>query len=268
MPPQPPTGKRAAMVVMGVGAALLLVTLFLGWYSMSLGSGASVARETFYPAATQLWGSQGGSSYSNLTSYSTVFMGETGMLYLVVTGLIVVGALMGFLTVYLIRSGIGRKHRRLVPSLAVLVVALALAGPMLVAVAQPATLCSEGAPTSTPFFAGPSNDSTGTSPDCGWEIVSPDNGGYAFASGIGPGPQSSFFGTQNVSGQPLTWGPSDGWYVSVLASVTLLVGVFFLFRGARGPEVAAKPSAGGPTTDEPNPDTGSRASSPPGALAR
>jgi len=207
------------------GTLLLLSTLFLGWYTINLNSGTSVYHETFYSTVVRLSGSQAGSSYSNATSYVSVFLGDTGILYLTVSGLVVAGVVVGLLAVYLVWKGTTQRHRKLVPTLVALVVAFALAGPMLVGVVQPATLCQGGGPPqSTPLAASSPSLMAGPSSSCSWVVASPSQGGTLYDSGNGPGPQTSFYGSSSVGGQPLTWGPSIGWFVAVVASTLLIAG--------------------------------------------
>lgn len=233
-------GSRWAVVLLLAGSVLLLSTFFLGWYSINLASGTSSYVDTFYPWAFHLSGSQAGASYSNTTSYSSVFLGNTGILYLFVAGFIAAGTGLGVWAACRAGRGSSPKHPHFAPALVAMIVAFALAGPVLVAVVQPSTICAEGPPEYPPLLGASPTAFTSDSPNCLWVVVSPYQGGIAYDSGSGPGPQSSFYGSTIVGGQPFSWGPSIGWYVAVLAAAFLIAGAVLGFGRLAGPYAAAK----------------------------
>lgn len=243
-----------AAALLLVGAALLFSSLFLGWYSTSLGSGSNFTAETFYPTTVQLWGSQGGSAYSVAASYAAIELGNTGMLYLAVAGLVVAGGLLGVTTAYLMWRGADRTPRLLavrglrwrgsdrtprgiVPVFLVVTLLLALAGPVAVAFAQPGAVCSDSFFESTPFFLAYPNNTSGARLPCGWDVAMQigQTSSYSFEGGISPGPQSSFFGTNNETGQELIWGPSEGWYISLAGTAILITGTLVYLRREHAP---------------------------------
>ncbi|MGA7861610.1 MAG: hypothetical protein WCB19_07110 [Thermoplasmata archaeon] len=257
-------GQEFAAAMLLVGAALLLSSLFLGWYSMSLGSGSNFTAETFYPTSVQLWGSQGGSAYSAAASYSAIELGNTGMLYLAVAGLVVAGGLLGVTTAYLIwrsadptprllalaglrwRSS-DRIPRGIVSALLVVTILLALAGPVAVAFAQPGAVCSDSNVLSTPFVLAYPNNTSGARLPCGWDMAMPYGIGYSFEWSASPGPQSSFFGTNNETGQVLSWGPSEGWYASLAGTAFLVLGALVYLRREQEPASGGSESQSDPT---------------------
>jgi hypothetical protein len=221
-----------APLLVAAGSALLLSTLDLAWYVNSLGACCETWGETFYLTSVQVWNSGIESTSSGVTSYSSVGLAHTEILYLVITGFVIAGGVLGFCAAYLIRRNRNRAPRRWVSGLVVLTVILALAAPVLMVVAQPAAVCSDSHVVSAPLEAMQLNVSGGASLPCGWNMAySNGDGGY----GPGPlwstpGPQSSLFGGENLTGYWHSWAPSIGWYVALAASVLLLVGAVQFWR--------------------------------------
>ncbi|MCI4365297.1 MAG: hypothetical protein L3K10_04460 [Thermoplasmata archaeon] len=182
-------------------------------------------------------GSQEGKIYADPAPFADVSLPHVGTLYLVVALLVVIGGSLGILAGYFIKKGASDARRRLVSTLLLLTVIIALLGPLLLVVEQPAAICSDSHPgSSTPLAGPPTNDTGGMSIPCSWDIVTPRVGGsgYGFDSGITPGPQSSFFGTDNVSGQHHTWGPAMGWYLALASSAILGGGAVTFYRSRAG----------------------------------
>jgi hypothetical protein len=222
-----------AVVLLVVGSAVLLSTLFQGWFITGYRGPYSVSGETFYPTSVQLWGSSPRDSYSDWVSYFGLNLNYTGVLYSAVTSLIVFGAAIGLGAAYQLRRGVDPAHKRILSSVLILTVVVAAAGPALVTVAQPAATCADYVFAGTPLVV--SSNSSGTLP-CGWDIYSPNgHGGYGALSGSTAGPQSSFAGSENGTGYPHFWEPSVGWYLAWLATTLLLIGALLQLRQARQP---------------------------------
>ncbi len=241
-----------AVITTVVGSALLVSTVILGWYSTSLGGGSNLTSETYYPTMVQLWGSQASGPYSVAVAYSTIELGSLAILYLAVIGLVVAGGLLGLITACQMWRGTVRTRRRFVSTLLVTTILLALAGPVVVAFAQPSIICSDSVVVTTPFvLAFPNNTSSAKLP-CGWDMAMPNGGtNYSFEWGISPGPQTSFFGTNNETGQAHSWGPGIGWYLAIAASALLVVGAVEYGRASRASRTSqevqdADASASGP----------------------
>lgn len=223
-----------AVITTVVGSALLLSTVILGWYSTSLGGGSNLASETYYPTMVQLWGSQASGPYSVAVSYSTIELGSLAILYLAVAGLVAVGGLLGMMTAYRMWRGTIRTWRRFVSTLLVVTILLALAGPVVVAFAQPSIVCSDSVVVTTPLALEFPNNTSSAKLPCGWDMATPNGGtSYSFVWGISPGPQSSFFGTNNETGQAHSWAPGIGWYLAIAASALLVVGAVGYARASR-----------------------------------
>jgi len=222
-------------LLIAAGAALLLSTIDLAWYSSSLGGCCETNGETFYPTWVQVWDSGVEGTSSSGISYSSIQLVHTGTLYLVIAVLIVAGGLLGFSAAYAVRRTRGRAPRRWVSALVILTAIVALAAPGLVVVAQPAAVCADSVSTSAPFEAPPANMSTGGSLPCGWWIAYPNgNGGWGPGSlWSTPGPQSSLLGGENLSGYWHSWAPSIGWYIALAASALILVGAVEYWRAER-----------------------------------
>jgi hypothetical protein len=245
-----PSLRSGTVMVLLVGASSILIsTLFQGWYITGLGPGpgAGTLGETFYPMTVQVWGSPQGHSYSDSVSYVGLNLNHTGLLYTGVTALIVVAVAIGLSAAYLLRRDTDGTRKRFVCTLVILAVILASAGPALVTVAQPSATCADWVFAGTPLVV-PSN-SSGTLP-CGWDIYSPNgHGGYQAFSGSTPGPQSSFFGSENGTGEPHFWEPSVGWYLAWLATAFLLIGALLFIRGVRKAPKDPRPRSDPEPTD-------------------
>jgi hypothetical protein len=241
----PPRRPVAPVVLIVMGAVLLLSTLFLGWYITSVGAGGGTYGETLYPTSVQLWHYQGGNlSNSGGYLYSQVGLNHTGNLYLSVAVLIVVGGALGLLVAYRIRKRTDPRHRRLTVVLLVLAVVIGFTGPALVVLAQPTTICSDSIFVGTPLGTDFPHNSTGTSLPCGWDVVAPLGPGHSnsYIYGGTPGPQSSFIGSENGTGEPHTWAPYVGWYLAMLSSSFMLVGTLLYLRGERRTTAPARKS--------------------------
>jgi hypothetical protein len=230
-----PGTNGIAVPLIVVGAALLLSTIVLGWYTTSLGTGSSAIGETLYPTTVRIWGSQGGSTYSDAVLYPAAGMPHTGTMYLAITALLVTGGLAGLSAVYFMRTSGTHARRQLVSALVVLAVLSAVAGPTLLVVAQPGAICSDYVFVGTPFLTSPLNNPSGASLPCGWDITTPGGpgSGYGHVSGSTSGPQTSPWGSGNWTGEPHTWGPDIGWYVAWGATFVLLAGAVMHFQVGR-----------------------------------
>ncbi|MGA8274747.1 MAG: hypothetical protein WB789_05725 [Thermoplasmata archaeon] len=227
----------AAVVLIVMGATILLSTLFLGWYITSVGAGGGTYGETLYPTSVQLWHYQGGNlSQSQGYLYSQVGLGHTGNLYLSLAALIVIGGALGLLAAFRIRRRSDLTHRRLTAVLIILAVVIGFAGPVLVALAQPTTICSDSVFVGVPLGTALPHSSTGASLPCGWDVVAPLGQGHSntYIYGGTPGPQSSFFGSENGTGEPHVWAPYVGWYLALLSSGFMLAGTLLYFRAGPG----------------------------------
>ena len=152
-----------------------------------------------------------------------------------ITALLVAGGMVGLSAAYLLRHGASRPHRRIVPGLLVVAVLLAVAAPTVLVVAQPSALCSDFVAVGTPLLTSPSDNTSGATLPCGWDITTPlDPGpGFGHVSGSTPGPQSTFWGSENGTGEPHSWGPDVGWYVAWVAAAVLLAGALLHLRVGR-----------------------------------
>jgi hypothetical protein len=212
-----PTSRRPVLggALLLVAIVLLLVSLFVGWYSVSATaidnpSGTSYtvsASATLYPLnyVAESFSCTGSSScFASSTyngSYAQGGFSSVGALYGVVAGLIVGGAALGCAAVALAFAG-GYRKSVWAGRLAVLALIVIVIAPTLLLVAQPAVLNAQGTP---PGGASPRSSFAGscTGSGCGTDIA--------------PGATSS-----------ASWGPSIGWYLGWVAVIPLLLGWFEL----------------------------------------
>lgn len=230
-PPAPvprPNAKRSVLgaSLLVVGIVVLLVSLFVGWYTVSSTATDQVSGSDFTASATatlyplnylsETFNCQGSSyCFANSTytgAYAQGSFASLGTLYDVVTGLILGGIALGCAAVALAFAG-GYRKKVWAARLAVLAVVVVILAPALPALTQPSVLSSQG------------------------------------TSSGGASPQSSFAGScaQSGCGNDLSpgettsasWGPSIGWYLGLVAIVPLLLGWLEL-RSRRKPSSAAE----------------------------
>ena len=229
--------RRATLgsVLLLLGVALMVVTLLIGWYSISAtgsdavyGSSVSInIRETFYPldqVATDF--SCTGSAYctANGTStapYSGSGLNNLGTLYTGVACFVIAAIVLALVATAL--TWLRPKRRTGLPAMLIVVAALLiLLAPTVVLASQPSILNSE----------------------------STNSGGSGNATG--PSPRTSFFGSCSGSGCDVSllngetlqasWGPSLGWYLCLVAGAALLAGLLLVRTpGVRFPRTAGSP---------------------------
>jgi hypothetical protein len=204
-----------------IGAVLVLISAFVGWYQVSLvGPGVS-ATQTYLPGNSGYASCTGSGSIGSTpctsgggsVTYTSVHENETGLLYEAVQALCLLafaagagGGLM-FLLLSKRRPETGRYGFGLV-ALAVLV---GLIAPLAVLAAQTSTLTA-------------------------------DMGGTAASTG----PSATFYGSDSTASTTLTWGPWIGWYFALVGAVVLLVAAALigLKRRAEAPPESEGEDAG------------------------
>lgn len=209
----------AGVTLLLVGVALLLISLFVGWYVVSETSSETVGGSTYTVNASETvyllnqqtlsFSCQGSSScFQSGTSTGTYSQGSLtslGGLYDTASGLVVCGAIFAAAAAFFALTG-GRRRSGWVTGFALVGLLLLLLAPTLVAVAQPSVLQSQGTITGS---------------------ASPSHSFFGSCSG-------SPCGASVAPGDPISgsWGPSVGWYLSLVAIVFLLAGLFSI-RGHR-----------------------------------
>ena len=231
----------AAGVMLLLGAIVLLVSMFVGWYQVSfdgsatiLGTGFSVTSAiNFYPGsnAQATLGCSGSSLCPPVTSetrsYADSGFNNTGHLYEAIQGLILGGFLLGLIGgILAFVVGAGRTNLYTIALfLALVALVLAVAGPAMIAIAGPGAIKSDAPSFYSNNSSGPWNSFWGscTGSSCGLFGV----GGIPGGSGV------SF--TEN-------WGPSAGWYLALIGFVLMLIGFVVLLVARKAVrETAAAP---------------------------
>ena len=214
----------ASLVVVGI--LILLVSLFVGWYTISSTatdtvSGSSFtgsATATLYPLnyLTETFNCQGSSyCFSNSTytgAYAQSSFSSLGALYDAIAGLLIGGAALGCAAVALAFAG-GYRKRVWAGRLALLAVVMVVLAPTVLAIAQPSVLGSQG------------TSSSGASPQTSFAGSCSQSG---CGNDLAPGATAS-----------ASWGPSIGWYLGFAAVVPLLLGWLEL-RARRKQSAAAE----------------------------
>ncbi len=216
-------------VFVWVGGAVLLATLFVGWYVVQVRGSPSCGNlvETLYPFWVTVSGPGASCPSSQSLSYSAAGLPSTGLLYLGVAGLTAAGAVLAFLVGALLLRG-RRVHRGSVLLVLVLLAILtAWLGPAVLALEQPSTVCGDQGAFSPPLglagaVAGLARGSAsvggGSGPCDGWSFPGGTAGGYVHSGYVwtgASGPWNSFFGTLNSTPATFTWGPGVGWFLDI-----------------------------------------------------
>jgi len=212
-------GLVGASVFVLLGAAILLVAAFSGWWSLTTNtSGGPVRSETFSPGgnyAVSCSGSGCGTTTGTF-AYASEGLGAVGELYgaaqvllLIAGALAVLTALLGFLGAF--RYGFPRRRFLLCCFALLVAFGLALAALVAVSAFQTAALAQDGggipsaAPSPVTSF---------------WGSCSANAGG---SNGMCQSPLSGAAVTDS-------WGPTIGWALALVGLLFLLVGLWALFR--------------------------------------
>lgn len=240
-----------------IGAILLIVSVFLAWYTVSISASETVGsvtisttgNENFLPGSSfQEQLSCSGSpdcpgSTTNTTSYSSDHLNATGTVYMVTEYVLIGGFVLGLLGAILVFGGgmMGRT-KWMMPGMLLIVLALlmALVAPLYVLGAGPGAFSSD-----TP----------------------------AAERANATGPWSSFVGSCSASASCITgssstngsanWGPGAGWYLGLVAFVLFLLSLIFLLRDRRAMMSAPAADSEG-AMPAPTPEAMPPAAPPPG----
>lgn len=223
--------RKTLGVLYILGAVVLLVTLFTGWYTISGQVGGSHLSYTLYP----YWVQDSSPSSNGQTSYSAVDLGQTGGLYSIVTVLALSAATLGLVIGFLALTAVGLRRAKALLVLSLVTTAIAVAAPALVAAGQPAAVCSDSQHFSPPLGA-PSTASSSDGASCTWEFYSD---GVWYGTGQPTGPGNSFVGQSGLYGNSLAWGPSTGWYLAI-ASAGVIAAATALRTSSRSPAETAR----------------------------
>jgi membrane protein implicated in regulation of membrane protease activity len=223
----------AAGVLALVVSLMLILCIFLSWYTVSAttSSGNETYSADLYPDQKVAVSATSGTSTESVSeSYSDARLNNTGNLYTTVEIVLIVGGLLGVAGAgLLIAAGSrGRSGSSLATLLIVLAFAMAIAGPVATFIYQPSELSADS------YNAGSTN--TG-----------------------GPGPMSTFFGSESVSGGTASWGPALGWYLSIVVFVLLIVSLAIVPSSSR-----EEPRTSGASSQPAGPGYGAYAA-PPGS---
>jgi hypothetical protein len=230
--------EKALLLLLGVGAALLLASLFVGWYQVQevARNGCTGISESLSPFWVSVSTTGSGCPPTETGSFTAAGLAQTGALYSVAGALTAIACVLAFSLLGLKWSK--RQSRRTsLFLLAVSIAALALGAlaPALIVTEQPATICRDEGVMNTPFEI-PGTASSGENPGIylnqNQPVAPPRCDGWAFWTGnsygwswIGTsGPWNSFAGS-NVSGSAvLSWAPSLGWVLDLGGVVLLIAG--------------------------------------------
>ena len=229
-------GRRAARAAIFVTAgAVLVVSLFMGWYLVGGSSNACNANELLYPFWVTVSSSGSYCPAAETGSFSAAGLPVTGVLYLAVAALSVAAAFLAFFAagLLLVRKWDYRSRGLLIVVLAALVIGAA--APTMVALGQPSTVCSDQGFKSIPFVV---SLASGSSPSCnGWSFWSGNGTSWTWTGNSGP--WHSFFGSTVLSDASFAWGPSTGWFFDLWGLALLGIGIYAL-RKKGGSEPGGK----------------------------
>jgi len=236
--------ERALIVLVGVGAALLLASLFIGWYQVQQISrhGCTGILESFSPFWVTVTSSGTGCPPSETGSFQSAGLPLTGALYSLVGVLTAVAGLLSLALIGLRRAlRPSRKVSLVLLCFSLLALSAGIGAPVLLAVNQTWTVCHDEGVVQTPFelphgaFPGasppiPLNQSSPAPPfRCnGWSFWTGNSYGWSWTGTVGP--WNSFTGS-NVSGDAvLSWGSGPGWILDLGGLALLATGPVLAWR--------------------------------------
>lgn len=253
-------------LLMIIGAILLIVALLTSWYTYSAKTSESFAGNSatgtinldLHPGSNYVSsssyscsGPQASSLCPSSTSNSCPYVSssssnscpagnfnKTGALYAVTEYLVIGGLVLGLLAgILAFVSGGKPGMRKGALALGIIALLLAIATPITLLAAQPGAIKADS-----------SNVPSGSSGP--WSSYFGSCSGSS--CGTGGGPNSS-----------ATWGPSVGWYLSIVAFIVFLLGTMMIMRGGKDSSSMAAPM---PAQPAPMDSSGSAAPmSPPGS---
>lgn len=225
-PRKPGSRRRAvALALLFPALAALASSYFLPWYTVN----GSLASESLLPWAVRVAGTSQAPG-TDVRSFATATLPTTGQLYSLVGMLLLSALVLGALAAAgLIGTRRGLRFRGPLAAMLLASGVLAAMAPTIVMADQPASICYDSEHANIGWSGPPPVTENGTpvalpGPTCSWIYEAP---GGTWSSSGPPGPESSFWGHAPAGATepnaPLSgWGPSVGWYLTVLGSIALL----------------------------------------------
>jgi hypothetical protein len=234
--------RRALVATLVVlGGTVVGVSMVLGMYVVQAASATNCTHvtETLYPWWVTVSSKGSSCPASESGSFSQAGLPLTGDLYLVATALALCAVAFALLFGWLIFKG-GRAPRS--RALAVVGVVAILAGGLaatVLAVEQPATVCSDQGFRSPPLeFGTPDsnltaeNSTSGAVPACNsWSFWSGSGTGNWWLGASGP--WNSFVGRMAGGGYVFAWSPGLGWFLELWGVGLTSAGIAIAWRGAQ-----------------------------------
>lgn len=257
------TRRVACSVIFWLSGGIFVSTLFLGWYVVRFVGGfpgaSCTANEVLYPFWVTVSAAGRYCPASEIGSFPAAGLSSTGLLYLVVGAMVIMGAISAFLAGGLLFTGRRDSRSTAVLLLAVISMIAGGAAPVMLALEQPSTICSDQGYQGLPLGSGssvatafPANNSTGGAP--------PPCNHFSFWSGSGTpsglwgsqGPWNSFVGTASPGAGSFGWGPWVGWFFVMWGVILVAIAIVVSrregkqrARGERSIRFALGPSEGG-----------------------
>lgn len=227
--------RRAVGLLLMIGAALLALAFFVGWYSISVTNGSQSVTETFSISGVhEVSSGMGSGSGSYASSFAGAYLPDTGALFALVGTLLLGAVLVGIAGGFFVLFGGSWASRKAILLVAVLAAVLFATVPVVLLAEQPSAVCADAQHFPPPLGA-PSAQGSASQPTCTWEFNLGD-GEWSNPVGV-VGPGASFFGQATQSGWVQTWGPGLGWFVASFAALMTTAAIPVTLRWVRTADV-------------------------------
>ena len=204
--------RLAVSSLLLVGAVLLSVSMGVSWYELSVTGGGLDATVNYYPGSSYTGshanGTTGTGGFAGSGTYSSLNETHVGQLYEALLIIGIMSALSAFVAMGIgFLAPLGKLHSRHFLRVTIIFTVIALVAaalaPSLLALDQSAAFNADASAVN-PHYSCPSSPSS-----C-----------------------NSFWESQTMYAIPVTWGPSIGWYLALVAAVVLF-GAFVLVLSTR-----------------------------------
>jgi hypothetical protein len=239
--------EGALLLLLDIGAALLLASLFVGWYQVHEVNrfGCSGITESFSPFWVTVTTSGSDCPPSGAGTLQSAGLPQTGALYAAAGILTAIAGVLALAPIGLKEAG--RRSRRVSIALLALsarVLAIGALAPALLVMEQTSTVCHDEGVSQTPFevpLGGPSpgavniylNQSPPAPPDLrnDWSFWTGSSPGSTWPVWFGAsGPWNSFAGTNSSAGAALAWGPGFGLAIDLGGLALLAAGPVLVWK--------------------------------------
>jgi hypothetical protein len=248
--------RRILLALLGIGAILLLSSLFVSWYQVeeTNTTGCLTLSETLGPTGVEVGGTGSGCPPAVSGSFASSGLSTTGNLYEAVGSLAVAGGVLAAaLLVLEVYRPVASRRSKYFLALGICAVVLAALSPTVLAMEQPMTICHDqgfvGTPLTSPvqgsdlaptlvYSEGGPPYANATPP-----MPPPACNSWSFWTGSGSpwvtqgasGPWNSLTGSVSGPGSTFSWDLGLGWVLAIAGAALITAGPAIRWRAMRRP---------------------------------